>query len=102
MVDRTDVAAYFDVERYGLGVPFGSLSVALAIIVFTAPGLTRYHALSVYGKFGVVVLMAASVALFVVSGYTFRMVDIDDFVRRKADIRKEHESDQSESDDEET
>lgn len=101
MVDRTDVEAYLDVERYGVGFPFGSLSVALGLFVFAFPGLSRYHALTVYGKIGVAFLVTIIVSLLVVSGYTFRMVDIDQFVRRKTDIREEHESEQSESDEEE-
>jgi hypothetical protein len=97
VIDRKQVAKYLDVERYGLGVPFGSFSLALGLSVFTAPGVTQYHSLTVYGKIGVAFLVLNVAAMFMIAGYTFRFVDIDDYVRRKEDIREEHESEQSDS-----
>lgn len=94
MIDRSKIGEYIDIKRYGLGVPFGSFSLGLGLLMFTAPGLTGYHALTVYGKIGVVFLTTVVVALFVVAGYSFNLVDIDDYVRRKEDIQAEYESEQ--------
>lgn len=102
MIDRGRIGEYIDIKRYGLGVPFGSFSLALGLLMFTAPGVTRYHALTVYGKIGVGFLVTVIVALFVVAGYSFSLVDIDDYVRRKEDIQAEYESEQPEETEVET
>jgi putative flippase GtrA len=70
-------------DEYGPGLPFSMAVVGLAFMLWAGSGATSFGALTDYGKFGVLVAFLAGMVLIAAAGYTYREVDIRQYMETR-------------------